>query len=148
MTRDAHDSFLRTFSAVPDDKITWRPLGQGRSALDLLGDAAQVTGLAAELAASRGENKPTYEKYQNLKTERAAWTKDDALRVLEANAQKFYSAVAQLSDEELAQPLATEIGGGQTITLSVWLTMVNRSFISRFAQVNYIQTLYGDFDSH
>lgn len=146
--RSAHDGFLRTVAAVPDDKMTWKPLDNGRSVLDLLGDTAQTTGMISEMAQTRGEIKPSYEKFAALKAERADWTREDAMKSLEENSQKLYAAIGALSDEELAQPVTMDIGGGMTMPLFAWIMMANRTFISRFAQINYIQTLYGDFDSH
>ena len=146
--RSAHDGFLRTVQAVPDDKMTWKPLDNGRSVLDLLGDTAQTVGMIAELAQTRGEIKPSYEKFAALKTERADWTPEHAMKSLEENAQKLYTAIGELSEEELSQPVTMEIGAGMTMPLAGWIMMAHRTFISRFAQINYIQTLYGDFDSH
>lgn len=146
--RNAHDGLVRTVQAVPDDKMNWKPLDNGRPVLDLLGDVAQVTGMIAELARTRGEVKPSYEKFAALKTERADWTREVAMTALEENAQKLYAAIGELSEAELAQDVTMEIGGGMTMPLAAWIMMANRTFISRFAQINYIQTLYGDFDSH
>ena len=97
---------------------------------------------------ARGEVKPSYEKFAALKTERADWTREAARTTLEENAQKLYAAIDELSEAELAQDVTMEIGGGMTMPLAAWIMMANRTFISRFAQINYIQTLYGDFDSH
>ena len=146
--RNAHDGLVRTVQAVPDDKMNWKPLDNGRPVLDLLGDVAQVTGMIAELARTRGEVKPSYEKFAALITERADWTREVAMTALEENAQKLYAAIGELSEAELAQDVTMEIGGGMTMPLAAWIMMANRTFISRFAQINYIQTLYGDFDSH
>lgn len=148
MIRNAHDGLARTVAAVPDDKMTWKPLDNGRTVLDLLGDAAQTAEMTAQMALTRGEVKPSYEMFQQLKAERQNWTREDASRALEENAQKLYAAIEQLSDEELGQMVTTEVGGGMTLPLGAWMMMSYRTFISRFAQINYIQTLYGDFESH
>ena len=146
--RNAHEGFVRTVGAVPDDKMTWKPLDNGRSVLDLLSDTAQTAGMIAELAQTRGETKPSYEKFAALKAECADWTREHAMKTLDENTQKLYEAIDELSEDELAQPVTMEIGAGMTMPLGAWILMANRSFISRFAQINYIQTLYGDFDSH
>ena len=148
MMQNAHDGLVRTVTSVPDDKMSWKPLDNGRAVLDLLGDAAQTAGMIAKLAQSRGEIKPSYEIFAQLKAERIDWTRDDGMRVLEENTQKLYAAIGELSEAELMQPVTMEIGGGMTMPLSAWIMMAYRTFISRFAQINYIQTLYGDFDSH
>lgn len=149
LIRHAHAGLTRTVSAIPDDKMTWKPLDNGRTVLDLLGDAAQTAGLTAQMAQTRGEVKPSYEMFQQLKAERENWTREDAMRALEDNAQKLYAAIEQLSNEELGKMVTAEVGGGLTFPLSAWMMMMAyRTFISRFAQINYIQSLYGDFERH
>lgn len=39
----------RTARAVPDDKLQWKPLDNGRTVIDLLGDAAQAPTLCTGL---------------------------------------------------------------------------------------------------
>ena len=148
LIRSAHDGLARTVASVPDDKMTWKPLDNGRSILDLLSEAAQTAGKTAEMAETLGEAKPSFEMFAQLKAERAIWTRADAMRELEANTQNLYSAIAQLSDKDLEQMVTVEIGGGLTLSLGAWMMMTYRTFISRFAQINYIQSLYGDFDHH
>ena len=82
LIRNAYDGLARTVSAVPDDKMTWKPLDNGRTVLDLLGDAAQTAGMTAQMAQTRGEVKPSYEMFQQLKAERENWTRKDATRAL------------------------------------------------------------------
>ena len=146
--RSAHDGLLRTVSTVPDDKMNWKPLDNGRTVLDLLGDAAQTAGMTAQMALTHGEVKPSYEMFQQLRAERQNWTREDAMRELDESTQKLYAAIGQMSDEELGKMVTAEVGGGMTLPLSAWMMMAHRTFISRFAQINYIQTLYGDFESH
>ena len=53
-----------------------------------------------------------------------------------------------MPDEKLDEPLNLPMGGGMTMPLGSWLLMAYRSFMTRTAQINYIQTLYGDFERH
>jgi hypothetical protein len=141
-------NITNTYSAVPEDKLTWRPLDNGRSALDLFGEAGQTCAMIARLVESRGEDKPTRESFQAMREERANWTHEQALAAMESGADALFAVLNNVTDEELAQPVTMTIGGGMTMPLAGWAMMAYRTFISRFAQINYIQTLYGDFDSH
>ncbi len=141
-------NILATFNAVPDDKLHWRPLDQGRSAMDLFGEAAQTANFVGQLVESRGESKPTREMFGQMREERAAWSRQDAISALETNHAALISAIESCSDEDLAQPITLAMGGGMTMPLAGWAMMAYRTYISRFAQINYIQTLYGDMDSH
>ncbi len=142
------DGLIGTFSAVPDDKLGWKPLDNGRAALDLFCEAAQTTKMIADMAQSRGENKPTRETFGQMKIEREGWTKQTALDAMDTNFTALAAAIESLSDEELGAPITIQIGGGMTLPLAAWIMMAYRTYISRFAQINYIQTLYGDMDSH
>jgi hypothetical protein len=73
----------RTARAVPDDKLHWKPLDNGRNVLELLADAAQGPALCTGML--RGNMQYGPELFRQLAEERAAWTRDDALRHLEEN---------------------------------------------------------------
>ena len=142
------DGLVGTFSAVPDDKLGWKPLDNGRAALDLFGEAAQTTKMVADMAQSRGQNLPTPEMFGQWRAQRQSWTKQDALDAMETNFAALRAAIESLSDEELGQNVTLSLGGGMTMPLAGWIMMSYRTYVSRFAQINYIQTLYGDMDSH
>ena len=142
------DGLLRTFNAVPDDKLHWKPLNNGRTALDLFSDAAQVAGMTQRLIESKGEIKLNRGMFQQLSVERAQWSKEDALAHLETNHNGLMAALESIDESELAKIITMEIGGGMTMPLAAWTMMAYRTYISRFAQINYLQTLYGDFESH
>lgn len=148
LIQNGQTNLLNTFNAVPDDKLNWKPLDQGRSALDAFSDAAQTCGMIARLIESKGEIKPSREMFMQMAQERASWSKTDALAAMNTNCAALYTAIGTLSDADLAQPITMPMGGGMTMPLAGWITMAYRTFVSRFAQINYIQTLYGDTESH
>ena len=137
-----------TFAAVPDDKATWKPLDNGRSALDLFSDAAQIAGAVAKVVESRGEFKFSRELIMSLAPERQGWTREHAVEVLDSNFGALKAALESCSDEELSAAVTMPLRGGVTMPLLGWAMLANRTYISRFAQINYIQTLYGDFEFH
>lgn len=146
------DQLKSTFEAVPDDKLHWRPLDQGRSAIDLAGDAAQTPVLAMRILqmAPDAPMPPMREAFGQMREERQSWSKADVLQHLEANHSALCQAVEAMSEEQLAEPLAIPMGPDFTMTLprAGWAMMSHRAYVSRFAQINYIQTLYGDMEGH
>ncbi len=150
MCQQGKDSLESTFAAVPDDKVTWRPAENSRSALDAFSDAAQTMYFTAKLVESKGEDKPPMNRefFMQLRAERAQWTRQEALTQFELGWSRFKGALEPLTDEQLAMPVTMPIRGGMTAPLAIWVMMVYRTCISRFAQINYIQTMYGDLDSH
>jgi hypothetical protein len=139
----------RTAQIVPDDKLNWKPLDNGRTVLDLLGEAAQTPLLVVHLLQSPETFNP-YELFPKLMQERAGWTREETFEKLRANTQAALEAIRALPDEELEKPFTLPIGatGNMTLPLAAWVLMPYRTFVSRFAQINYIQTLYGDFEFH
>jgi len=136
----------RTARAVPEDKLQWKPLDNGRPVLDLLGDAAQGPALCTGML--RGTIQYGPELFQRLAAERAAWSREEALDHLAKNTRELIEEIGKLPDEKLDEPLTLPMGGGMTMPWGAWILMAYRSFMARTAQINYIQTLYGDFDRH
>ncbi|RYX81547.1 DUF1572 domain-containing protein [bacterium] len=150
LCQNGKDSLERTFAAVPDDKVSWQPAEGARSALDGFGDAAQTMLLMAKMIDSKGGEIPPMNRdfFMQLKAERAGWTRENATTQYELGWSHFKGALELLSDEDLAKPVTLPMRGGMTAPLASWVMMVYRTCISRFAQINYIQTLYGDLESH
>jgi hypothetical protein len=136
----------RAAKAVPEDRLNWKPLDNGRTVLDALGDAAQSPAMCTAILHDSLPYGP--ELFQRLAQERAAWTREDALQHLESNTQQLLEEIKQLPAQKLDEPLTLPMGGGMTLPVGAWLLIAYRSFMARAAQINYIQTLYGDFDRH
>lgn len=141
------DQVLRTAQAVPDDKLNWKPLDNGRAVLDLLGDAAQTPIFATQLL-TNPDFKPSREAFAQMAQERANWTREETIEHLNKNTEAVIEAIRNTGEEKLAEPLHLPMAGGMTLPVSAWVMMVYRTFVSRMAQINYIQTLYGDFEPH
>ena len=138
----------RTARAVPDDKLDWKPLDNGRTVLDLLGDAAQTPVMVIELLKAPHDFRP-YEVFPKLKAERENWTREQCLEKLQSNTAAAIEAIRATPDEDLEKPVTLPFGErSMTLPLEMWTLMAHRTFVSRFAQINYIQTLYGDFEGH
>lgn len=136
----------RTAQAVPEDKLNWKPLDNGRTVLELLGDAAQSPALCSGIINSNLQYGP--ELFRKMAEERSAWTREDALHHLQENTQQLIQDIEAFPDKKLDELLTLPMGGGKTLPWGTWILMSYRSLMSRTAQINYIQTLYGDFDSH
>lgn len=148
MLQSGHQQLAKTAQAVPEDKLQWRPLDSGRAILDLLGETAQTASFAVELARSRGEVKMTREIFQGWAAQRADWTREIALEKLESAMRELVAAIEELSDEELDRDVTMTMHQSITLPLAAWIMQAYRTFVSRMAQINYIQTLYGDFEFH
>lgn len=148
LTQQGIRILTNTFTHVPDDKLQWKPLDNGRAALDLYSEATQACGAIARFILSDFEEKPSRELFQRLREECAGWTRETALATMEANATALVAAIESLTEEQLAAPITLAFGGGTTQTVGNWIMIAYRACLARFAQINYIQTLYGDFEAH
>ncbi len=144
--------FLGTFNAVPDDKLTWKPLDLGRTVLDLAGDAAQTPQVTAQVLQIQpgAPIPPMGQLMAQMVAERAKWSRADVIEHLESGHAALVKVIEGLSDEDLERPLSIPMRGDFSLTLPIarWALLPYRSYVSRFGQINYIQTLYGDMDGH
>lgn len=149
LTQQGIRILTNTFTHVPDDKLQWKPLDNGRTALDLYSEAAQACGMIARFVTSDLEEKPSREVFKRHREERAGWMRETALATMEANGAALVAAIESLSEEQLAAPVTLEFGSTATTNpLGEWIMIAYRACLARFAQINYIQTLYGDFEAH
>ena len=148
LIHQGHDGLVRTFNAVPDDKLNWKPLDNGRTALDLFGETAQICQMVTSVIRDEDHSHISYEMFAKFSQERAGWSKEEALAHLETKSAALYAALETLTEEQLAAPVTLALRGGTTLPLANWIMMSYRTFISRFAQINYIQRLYGDHEMH
>ena len=136
----------RTAAAVPEDKLSWKPLDNGRTVLDLLGDAAQAPAMCVAMLNGTGEYGPHV--FARMAQERSTWSRDEALKHLRDNTAQLLAEIEAMPEEKLDEPVTLPMGGGMTLPLGAWIMMAYRSSTARTAQINYIQTLYGDFERH
>ncbi len=148
LIESGRDAVLRTALAVPDDKLNWKPLDNGRTVLDLLGDAAQTPQMVAELLQNPTGFVFSREKFQQMAQEVAGLSRDEIVGKLKSSTETAIALIRSRSEAELATEITLPMSGGMTRSLGEWAMMINRTFVSRMAQINYIQTLYGDFESH
>ncbi len=90
----------------------------------------------------------TREIFGLWKEERADWTREIALGKIDEATNELLAEIGKLTEDELAQDVTMTMHSEVTMPLAAWIMLAYRTFVSRFAQINYIQTLYGDFGFH
>lgn len=143
--------FLGTFSAVPDDKLDWKPLDLGRSALELARDAAETPAVTVKvLQLSPDQPAPPMDELAAQVEPSASWSRAEVIEHIETHHAALVQVIESLSDEELSRPLSIPMNPHFSLSMPLarWALLPYRSYISRFGQINYIQTLYGDTESH
>ena len=117
LVSDALESLWRSVKAMPEDKLTWRPEAECRTALELLEELAMTTAYCAKLI----ELKKNPEMPEGVAA--------------------YLAAVKAFPEAELSETIDLPWGKNtffQTISYPYW------NLVYHWGQINYIQTMYGD----
>jgi hypothetical protein len=147
MIEFGRDGLITAAQAVPEDKLDWKPLDNGRTVLDLLGECAQTPDFLLQLL-REGKINASLEGFAQMAQERAGWTREYSLQRLREKTAEALNAIREIPEEKFDDPLQLPLYNNATLPFGVWVLMLYRTFAARTAQINYIQTLYGDFDFH
>lgn len=147
-TNRAIEGIFRTARAMPEDKLNWKPMDNGRSALDQLQEVSYAPVWFAAVLEKKADPKFTPEQFQQAREDRKAWdTLDKCQEACKANSEKLFDQIRNLSDEDLSSSIKFE-GSDREFTLAD-IAMFHLTHVGyHTGQINYIQTLYGDTENH
>jgi uncharacterized damage-inducible protein DinB len=134
---------VKVSAASPDDKWNWEPLENGRSIQDQMTECCMANTKWASILTTR--------IYANLNPEireaiRSACATSAGTRAkLTDTANLLASAILAVPDNDLDQVIETEWG---PYTVADCLGHAYWNMVYHEGQINYIQTLYGDFEEH
>ncbi len=142
MNNQAVEMFFGAVRKMPEDKQTWKPLDEGRSALEQAQELA--TAPALFLVHLAPNETPIYSSFEEAS---AAGAQMD-LNACEAECKrltgKINEAISTMTPEQMAQqhkmPWGMEHSGAEVAGFHYW------NVVYHVGQVNYIQTLYGDHE--
>lgn len=145
-TREMSGVIAAAIEAMPKDKQTWRPLDEGRNALDQLVEVVSLNFAVAETLKTKVF--PTRGEDAEAKLKAEIDTVATAVAALRSSCDAVAVAVENLSDEDLDTTVTLPIRGGAVRKLS-WMALLPARHMSyHWGQINYIQTLYGDREMH
>jgi hypothetical protein len=140
----ANEAF-RYAAAVPEDKITWKPLESGRSVLDQAQEMAKCPDWAYTLVSGAEMGQMDEASMAAYKAEIAGWT---TIETCKAECQKRLDKLAELyknlPDERLLESKWLPYGGGRDFGMKEMMAYPSWNFTYHTGQIAYIQTLYGD----
>lgn len=147
MTDKAGQEFLLNVRAMPADKLTWKPLDTGRSALDLLQEVAQSASYVIPILETRQVPDFNPEMFTVLMAERQTWdTIEKCEEVMRANHARLFEIIRNFPDEDLQQTVHLPFAGGFDQTMAEIMSYQYWNLSYHLGQVCYIQTLYGDME--
>lgn len=150
-TREAQEEVFRYAKAVPEDKLDWKPLDAGRSALDLAREMAQCPDWTVDLLTT-GKMNWSEESQAASAKESAGWTTAEACETAcKEKLDRLYDVIRAYPDEKLAETVVLPFGPGgsdRTFTMAEVADYPRWNFTYHLGQIGYIQTLFGDTDMH
>lgn len=141
------DRLKKAYAATPDDKINWSPSATSRTATELVAHSAMsITGLQGWLAGQPFpfESMAALDEYCR-KEEKNFTTREAVTGLLDENSAKFVTFLDSLSQETLGSMFATQMG---TFPMMTAITFPADHSRSHAAQIDYLQTIYGDREMH
>ena len=145
--RQAADALARTAKAMPDDKQTWKPLDEGRSALDQVVECGGGMNLfMSRILQNRALPEMNPREHERMVAEND--TMEKALALLEKGTVALLSAIESFPKEHLGDTIRLPFGGGMDRTFEEVMFMPYWNMTYHTGQINYIQTLYGDREMH
>jgi len=140
------DRFLRTFSFVPDDKLTWSPSPTAKSALQI---AAHVglsnQGMGGLISGQKFAFGSMEEMFRFMDgEEKKVQSRDEAVRLIEQGTNTALAALDTVTPERLAG----DAGLPMPMPLSQFVMLLGAHVASHAAQIDYLQTTWGDRENH
>lgn len=145
---ESRDDLLRTYSFVPEEKLTWSPSSTSRSATWLVAHC----GLAGQAFAAflRGERPPMPDDPAELAQQvwnagREVTSREEAVRLVEESVQALNSALDEMTPERMATVMDLPFG---TVPVAFWIEVAATHMSDHARQIDYLQTIWGDLEDH
>ena len=149
VTSKSVDGLFRNARAVPEDKIEWKPLDEGRSVLDQLQECAQAPSWYVSLLEARKAPEFDEEAMKKAGEERRAWkTIDECEKVCKENTERLAELIETFPDEDLEIMITLPFGEGMMFSMADVMMFHYWNNVYHIGQISYIQTLYGDKEMH
>jgi hypothetical protein len=146
VTREEAQMMARSLAAMPPDRQTWRPLNEGRSALEQVQECIAINYWVADMLTSRAVPPLDREQHEKLVAEYADAEK--ARTGIVASATVVSAAIESFPPEHLDDTLEMPFQPGMVQSFAQILLMAYWNMAYHNGQINYVQTLYGDREMH
>ena len=138
MNRTAAEALAKAAQEL-GDKITWRPLDKGRSALDQVVECGGIATLGAHVFEKHALPPMGPDTFEKLRQEYD--TPEKALALLTETTERYTRAIEAFPTEKLGDKLMLPFGGGMEKSFAELGLMSYWNAVYHEGQINYIQTL-------
>jgi len=139
------EMFLRNFSHIPDDKLTWRATPTAKPAIRIAAHTALYAGRFAQMINDRKLPAPdnlTEWLAQREAEEIAITCREEMERVFRKGTEEVLAALDTLTPEEIASTL--ESGQGWTMTMTWLMNLPAWHATLHNGQIDFLQTCWDD----
>lgn len=139
------EMFLRNFSHVPDDKLSWKVTPTAKSALRIAAHTALYAGRFAAMIRDRATPKPDdLEEWlaQREAEEVAITSREEVERIFRAGTEEVLAALDSLSADEVAMEL--DSGQGWSMPMTFLMGLPGWHATLHMGQIDFLQTCWGD----
>lgn len=142
------ETFLKTFSFVQDDRLNWTPAATAKTPLQIAAHAACTAGNFALLY--RDGKFPPVEAGKFMEymkqAESVVTTREQAVELLKKNTADLVAALDTMTPEKIALTVDTPFGFAAPMSMFMMVPGVHAR--NHAAQIDYLQTCWGDQDVH
>lgn len=139
------EQFLRNFSHVPDDKLTYTPTPTAKSAIRIAAHTALYAGRFAQMIRDRAL--PKFESLEQWIAEREAeeialTSREEMTQVFRRGTQEALDAMDTWTEADLDLPF--QAGGGWTPPMAEIIRLPGWHATLHLGQIDFLQTCWGD----
>jgi hypothetical protein len=144
----AKDRMAHVLATTPDDKLAWSPSPTARTPLQLVGHAASgIPGIQGMLTGQPFPFAGLAEFDAFMRADEQKYTgREQVLALLEQTHTDYLTWLDTLTPEQLGAMVQPPFG--PPVPMAVAITFPAYHLNSHIAQMDYIQTIYGDQDWH
>jgi len=145
----SRDRMLGLLKDTPDDKLNWSPSPTARTPLAIVTHSARSLHHITEMLKGRpfGVSTTAVADEGFRQEEQEFTSRDKVVEIFEENAKAYVDWIDTLTEEGLNDPITFPFGLG-TGTVSYGMNAAARHTEAHIAQLEYIQTIYGDHNWH
>jgi len=143
------EHFLKVFSFVPDDKLTWAPAPTAKSAIRIAAHTALYAGIFARMIADRKLPQPdnlTEWLAQRNAAEVALTSRTEMESIFRKGTDEVIAALNSVPPEAIGARL--DSGQGWSMPMTFLLNLPGMHAMSHAAQIDYLQTCWDDQEVH
>jgi uncharacterized damage-inducible protein DinB len=143
------EHFLKVFSFVPDDKLTWTPTPTAKSAIRIAAHTALYAGIFARMIEERklpaSDNLTEWLAQRNAE-EAAISSRTEMESIFRKGTDEVIAALDSLTPEAIGTAL--ESGLGWSMPMTFLMNLPGTHAMGHTGQIDYLQTCWGDQEVH